>query len=162
MRKETEFYERQEQREEDKLEIKDGFCFMDKETYDTRWLEKSVNQQRIIPSYQRSVRENNFEEKPRDVNGSNAQVKNSEGTLKAKGYDLNQVETGRAKVGEDLRRLLENLADDKPVVRNNDKDKPKVTILRKNEAAYGSLKKKQLDDKETICSHYLRKSRTRY
>ena len=43
--KKTEFYERQEQREEDKPEIKDGFSFMDKETYDslplTRWLDKS-------------------------------------------------------------------------------------------------------------------------
>ena len=31
--KKTEFYERQEQREADRLEIKDGFSFMDKETY---------------------------------------------------------------------------------------------------------------------------------
>ena len=41
----TEFYERQEQREADRPEIKDGFSFMDKETYDslplTRWLDKS-------------------------------------------------------------------------------------------------------------------------
>ena len=43
--KKTEFYERQEQREADIPEIKDGFSFMDKETYDglslTRWLDKS-------------------------------------------------------------------------------------------------------------------------
>ena len=43
--KKTEFYERQEQREADRLEIKDGFSFMDKETYDslplTSWLDKS-------------------------------------------------------------------------------------------------------------------------
>ena len=43
--KKTEFYERQEQREADRPEIKDGFSFMDKETYDslplTRWLDKS-------------------------------------------------------------------------------------------------------------------------
>ena len=48
LRKKTEFYERQEQREEDEPEIKDGFSFMDKETYDslplTRWVDKSVNQ----------------------------------------------------------------------------------------------------------------------
>ena len=41
----AEFYERQEQREADRPEIKDGFSFMDKETYDslplTRWLDKS-------------------------------------------------------------------------------------------------------------------------
>ena len=43
--KKTEFYERQEQREADRPEIKDFFFFMDKETYDsiplTRWLDKS-------------------------------------------------------------------------------------------------------------------------
>ena len=43
--KKTDFYERQEQREGDRPEIKDGFSFMDKETYDslplTRWLDKS-------------------------------------------------------------------------------------------------------------------------
>ena len=75
-------------------------------------------------------------------------------TLKAKGYDLDQVEMGRAEIGEYLRRLLENLADDKPVVWNNDKDEPEVAILRRNEAAYGddSLKEKQLDDKEVVQS----------
>ena len=43
--KKSEFHERQEQREADRPEIKDGFSFMDKETYDslqlTRWLDKS-------------------------------------------------------------------------------------------------------------------------
>ena len=43
--KRTEFYERPEQREADRPEIKDGFSFIDKETYDslpfTRWLDKS-------------------------------------------------------------------------------------------------------------------------
>ena len=43
--KKTEFYKRQEQREADRPEIKDGFSFVDKETYDslplTRWLNKS-------------------------------------------------------------------------------------------------------------------------
>ena len=43
--KKTEFYERQEQSEADRPEIKDCFSFMDKETYDslllTRWLDKS-------------------------------------------------------------------------------------------------------------------------
>ena len=58
-------------------------------------------------------------------------------TQKAKSYDLNQVETGSAKIGEDLRGLLENLADDKLVVRNKDIDGPEVKILRRNEAAYG-------------------------
>ena len=38
-------------------------------------------------------------------------------TLKAKGYDLNQVETGDAQIDDDLMRLLEKLADDKPVTK---------------------------------------------
>ena len=75
-------------------------------------------------------------------------------TQKAKGYNLNQVETGSAKIGEDLRGLLENLADDRLVVRNNDKDDPEVSILRRNEASYGedSLKERQLDDKDVVQS----------
>ena len=43
--KKTELYERHEQKEADRPEIKDGFCFMDKKTNDslqlTRRLEKS-------------------------------------------------------------------------------------------------------------------------
>ena len=43
--KKTEFYERQEQRQADRPEMKDGFSFMDKETYDTlpltRWLDST-------------------------------------------------------------------------------------------------------------------------
>ena len=75
-------------------------------------------------------------------------------TLTAKGYDLNQVEKGSAKIGEDLRGLLDNLADDRPVVRNNDKDEPEVSILRRDEATYGedSLKEKQLEDKDVVQS----------
>ena len=38
--KKTEFYERQEQREADRLEIRDGFLFMGKETYDSLPLTK--------------------------------------------------------------------------------------------------------------------------
>ena len=75
-------------------------------------------------------------------------------TLKAKGYDLNQVEMARAKIGEDLRRLLENLAGDKPLVWKIEKDEPEVTILRRNDAAYGEdwLEEKQPDDKEVVQS----------
>ena len=55
-------------------------------------------------------------------------------TLKAKGYDLNQVETGRTEIGDDLRRLLEKLADDKPVIQEKGKEEPEVRILRRNDA----------------------------
>ena len=52
-------------------------------------------------------------------------------TLKAKGYDVNQVETGEAQI-DNLKRLLEKPADDKPVIQENSKEEPEVTILRKS------------------------------
>ena len=52
--------------------------------------------------------------------------------LKAKGYDLNQVETREAQTDDDLKRLLEKLADDKPVIQENSKQEPEVSILRKS------------------------------
>ena len=55
-------------------------------------------------------------------------------TLKAKSYDLNQVETGDTQVDEDLWRLLEKLADDKPVNVGKSREEPEVTILRSSEA----------------------------
>ena len=74
-------------------------------------------------------------------------------TLKAKGYDLNEVETGDAQIDEDLMRLLEKLADDKPVVKEKGKEEPEVTILRRNETGGGedSLKEKS-DGKEVVQS----------
>ena len=45
LRKKTEFYERLEQKQANQAEIKEGFSFLDKETYEaltlTRWLDKS-------------------------------------------------------------------------------------------------------------------------
>ena len=157
--KTTEFYERQEQREADKPEIKDGFSFMDKETYDslplTRWLDKSSKPIEDHPELPEEHPEKTILKRnrgmPMEVMLKSKKVRE---TLKAKSYDLNQVETGRAKIGEDFRGLLENLADINSVVRNNDKDEPEVTILRRNEAAYGedSLKENQIDDKEFVQS----------
>ena len=60
-------------------------------------------------------------------------------TLKAKGYDLNQVETGEAQIDEDLKGLLERLADDKSVIQENCREEPEVTILRKNGTARRQL-----------------------
>ena len=58
--KKTGFYERQEQREADRPEIKDGFSFMDKETYDslplTRWIDKSGKPIEDHPDYQKNLR----------------------------------------------------------------------------------------------------------
>ena len=54
-------------------------------------------------------------------------------TLQAKGYDLNEVETRKVTVGKDLRKLLERLADDKPVVSESGKARPEVAILKRGE-----------------------------
>ena len=54
-------------------------------------------------------------------------------TLKAKGYDLNQVEAGTARIDDDLMRLLEKLSDDKPVIQEKGQEEPEVTILRRKE-----------------------------
>ena len=74
-------------------------------------------------------------------------------TLKAKGYDLNQVETGDAQIDEDLMRLLEKLADNKPMIKEKGKEEPEVTILRRNETGGGedSLKEKSVG-KEVVQS----------
>ena len=155
----TEFYERQEQREADKPEIKDGFSFMDKETYDslplTRWLDKSGKPIEDHPELQEERPERTILKKnggmPMEVTLKSKIVRE---TLKAMGYDLKQVEVGSAMIGEDLRKLLESLADDRPVIQTNDKDEPEVSILRREEAAYGedSLKEKQLDGKDVVQS----------
>ena len=54
-------------------------------------------------------------------------------TLKAKGYDLDKVETGKATVGQDLMRLLEKLAENKPVVSNIGNDKLENAITKRGE-----------------------------
>ena len=59
-------------------------------------------------------------------------------TLKANGYDLDELETGKVTLGQDLRRLLEKLADDKPVVSNSGNDEPEVTIMIREETHDGN------------------------
>ena len=73
-------------------------------------------------------------------------------TLKAKGYDLNQVEMGRAVIDEDLKKLLEKLAEDKPVIKEKGKEEPEVTILRRKEADGGedSRKENKSGEKEVV------------
>ena len=74
-------------------------------------------------------------------------------TLKAKGYDLNQVEAGNAQIDEELMSLLEKLADDKPVIKEKGNEEPEVTILRRNETGgdEDSLKEKS-DGNEVVQS----------
>ena len=138
--KKTEFYERQEQREADRPEIKDGFSFMDKETYDslplTRWLDKSGKPIEDHPELPKEPPEKTILRKskriPIEIILKSKIVKE---TLKAKGYDLNQVEAGTAQIDDDLMRLLEKLSDDKPVIQGTEKgtEKPEFTILRRKE-----------------------------
>ena len=79
-------------------------------------------------------------------------------TPKAKGYDLNQVETGDAQIDDDLMRLLEKLADDKPVIQEKGKEEPEVTKLRRSEI----VSDKNTSKGKKSRSHWLKKSLTTY
>ena len=127
--KKTEFYEKQEQREADRPENKDGFSFMDKETYDslplTRWLDKSgkpIEDQLELPTehHGKAILERNSG-MPMEIMLKSKIVRE---TLKAKGYDLDEKKTGKVTVVQDLRRLFEKLADDKTVVSSSGIDGP--------------------------------------
>ena len=136
--KKTEFYERQEQREADRPEIKDGFSFMDKETYDslplTRWLDKSGKPIEDHPELPKEPPEKTILKKSRRIPIEIIlKSKIVRETLKAKGYDLNQVEAGTAQIDDDLMRLLEKLSDEKPVIQEKGQEEPEVTILRRKE-----------------------------
>ena len=107
----TEFYERQEQREADRPEIKDGFSFMDKETYDslplTRWLEnagKPIAEHPELPTeHQGKANLKRNSGMPMEIMLKSKIVRE---TVKAICYDLDEVETGKVTVGENLRGLL--------------------------------------------------------
>ena len=134
--KKTEFYERQEHREANRPEIKEGFSFMDKETYGslplTRWLDKSGKPIKNHPELPKEPPEKTILKKTRGTPiGMMLRSKIVRETLKAKGYDLNQVESAQAQIDEDLMRLLEKLADDIPVIEGKGKEEPEVTILRR-------------------------------
>ena len=155
--KKTKFYERQKQREANRPEIKEGFSFMDKETYDslplTRWLEKSGKPIQDQPKLPREPPEKTILKKTRGMPiGIMLKSKIVRETLKAKGYDLNQVETGEAQIDEGLMRLLEKLADDKPLIEGKGKEEPEVTILRRSETVGGenSLEESNPDGKEIV------------
>ena len=157
--KKTEFYERQEKREADRPEIKEGFSFMDKETYDslplTRWLDKSGKPIEDHPELLKEPPEKTILKKNRGKPiGIILKSKIVRETLKAKGYDLNQVQTGEAQIDDDLMRLLEKLADDKPVIQEKGKKEPEVTILRKSEIVSEEVTSKVTnpDGKEVVQS----------
>ena len=161
--KKTEFYERQEQREADRPEIKDGFSFMDKETYDslplTRWLDKSGEPIEDHPELPEEPQKKTILKKKRGI-PIEIMLKSKivRETLKAKGYDLNQEETGDTQVDEDLWRLLEKLADDKPVNVGKSREEPEVTILRRSE----TVEEEAVLKAKKSCGHWLTKSLIRY
>ena len=111
--KKTEFYEKQEQKEADRPDIKGEFSLTDKETYDslplTRWLDKSGKLIEDHPEMPREHRETK-------ILGRRTRIpvvfllksKLVRETLNATGYDLDEVEKGRAVVGQDLVSLLKN------------------------------------------------------
>ena len=97
--KKTDFYERQKQREADRPEIKDGFSFMDRETYDslplTRWLDKSSKPIEDHPDLSTEHQEKeNSEVQIRDAKRNKAQLIDSQGD----GYDLDEVENSKGDV----------------------------------------------------------------
>ena len=75
-------------------------------------------------------------------------------TLKAKGYDLTQVEEGTVRIDEDLMRLLEKLSDDKPVIQGKGQEAPELTILRREETVNNTdvSKGSITDSKEVVRS----------
>ena len=75
-------------------------------------------------------------------------------TLKAKGYDLNQVETGDTQIDEDLWRLLKKLAEDKLVNEGKGREEPEVMVLRRKETVGNadSLRGSVTDGDEVVLS----------
>ena len=128
---------------------------MDEETYDslplTRWLNKSGKPIEDQPELPKEPPEKTILKKTRGMPiGIMLKSKIVRGTLKTKGFNLNQVETGEAQIDEDLMRLLEKLADDKPVIEGEGKEEPEVTILRRSETVGvgNSLEESNPDGKE--------------
>ena len=132
---------------------------MDKETYDslplTRWLDKSGKPIEDHPELPEEPPKKTILKKTRGMPiGIMLKSKIVRETLKAKGYDLNQVETGDTQIDEDLWRLLEKLADDKPVNEGKGREEAEVTILRRSETVGNadSLRGSVTDGKEVVRS----------
>ena len=132
---------------------------MDKETYGslplTRWLHKSGKPIEDHPEIPEELPEKTILKKTR---GTPIEImlksKIMREMLKAKGCDLNQVETGYTQINKDSMRLREKLADYKPVIERNGKEEPEDTILRRNETVGNadSLRRSNTDGKEVVRS----------
>ena len=133
---------------------------MDKETYDslplTRWLDKSGKPIEDHPELPEEPQKKTILKKKKRGMPIEIMLKSKivRETLKAKDYDLNQVETGDTHVDEDLWRLLEKLADDKPLNVGKGSEEPEVTILRRSETVGNadSLRRNVADGKEVVRS----------
>ena len=128
---------------------------MDKETYDslplTRWLDKSGKPFEDHPELPKEPQEKTILEKskriPIEIILKSKIVRE---TLKAKGYDLNQVEAGTAQIDDDLRRLLEKLSDDKLVIQEEGQEEPEVTILRRKETVNNTDSRGSVTDSKDV------------
>ena len=102
----------------------------------------------------RNYERNNLEKEPRDADRNNAQVKDREGDAQSKRLRSQPGRDGEAQIDEDLKGLLEKLADDKPVIQENCKEEPEITILRKSGTASdrNTSKVTNLDGKEVVQS----------
>ena len=132
---------------------------MDKETYDslplTRWLDKSGRPIEDHPELPEEPLEKTILKKSRRIPiGIMLKSKIVRETLKAKGYDLIQVEEGTVRIDEDLMRLLEKLSDDKPVIQGKGQEAPELTILRREETVNNTdvSKGSITDSKEVVRS----------
>ena len=129
---------------------------MDKETCDslplTRWLDKSgkpIEDHPELPTehQEATIQKRKFGTPVETLLMSKIVIE----TLKAKSYDLDEVETGKATVGQDLMRLPEKLADDKPVVSTRN-DESEITIMRGKKVSCdkNSLKNGEPENKEVV------------
>ena len=68
--------------------------------------------------------------------------------MKAKGYDLDEVERVRAVVEQDLTSLLQKLADDKPADTSEKGNEPEITIMKRTKVGSGEDKSSEDRDPE--------------
>ena len=92
------------------------------------WISR-VNRSKIILNYPLTPGNNNSKETTWGAGGNPTNVKRE--TLKAIGYDLEEVEKGKATMGPDSMNLLQKKADTKPVDSTTRDDEPEVTIMRR-------------------------------
>ena len=109
---------------------------MDNETYDslplTRWLDRSGKAIEDHPELSSELQETTIPKtQPRVTVEILLKSKLVIETLKAKGYDLEEVEKATVTIGQDLMNLLQKLADNKPVHSTTRDDEPEFTIMRR-------------------------------